>query len=276
MPVELGGKQRELYEAIRVAAHADVRKAIRAKGLAASAITILDALTKLRQVCCDPRLVAMDAARTWRDSAKLEALLRAAPRSARGRATGFSCSRSSRACSRSSPRRSAHAASRYLMLTGQTRDRQRVVDAFEEGRGRRLPHQPQGRRHGPEPHERRHRRALRPVVESRGPGAGDRPCVPHRPDASRCSCTTSSSQAASRSACSLCRSKKRWLSSAVLGDEGGAAVGEHGDRRAVRAARGIAPRGGARESAQAGNGWRYGRASSSTRATEARSFSRAR
>ena len=53
-----GGKQRELYESIRVAAHADVRKAIRSKGLAASAITILDALTKLRQVCCDPRLVA--------------------------------------------------------------------------------------------------------------------------------------------------------------------------------------------------------------------------
>ena len=49
-PVELGREQRELYEAIRVAAHADVRKAIRAKGVAASSVTILDALTKLRQV----------------------------------------------------------------------------------------------------------------------------------------------------------------------------------------------------------------------------------
>ena len=60
--VELRGAQRELYEHIRVAAHADVRKVIRQKGLAASTIPILDALMKLRQVCCDPRLVRMDAA----------------------------------------------------------------------------------------------------------------------------------------------------------------------------------------------------------------------
>ena len=63
LPVELRGKQRELYEHIRVAAHADVRKVIRSKGLAASTIPILDALMKLRQVCCDPRLVKMDEAR---------------------------------------------------------------------------------------------------------------------------------------------------------------------------------------------------------------------
>src|SRR5207248_2419926 len=61
-PVELTGKQRELSESIRVSAHADVRRAIRKKGLAASAIPILGALMKLRQVCCDPRLAAMDAA----------------------------------------------------------------------------------------------------------------------------------------------------------------------------------------------------------------------
>ncbi|MBV9946341.1 MAG: DEAD/DEAH box helicase family protein, partial [Myxococcales bacterium] len=74
-PVELGPAQRELYEAIRVAAHADVRRAIRAKGFAGAAVTILDALTKLRQVCCDPRLVALDAARPVRESAKLDCLV---------------------------------------------------------------------------------------------------------------------------------------------------------------------------------------------------------
>src|ERR1019366_8851215 len=74
-PVELRGKQRDLYENIRVAAHADVRKVIRHKGLAASTITILDALMKLRQVCCDPRLVALDAARGVKESAKLDALM---------------------------------------------------------------------------------------------------------------------------------------------------------------------------------------------------------
>ena len=69
-PVELHGAQRELYESIRVAAHAEVRKIIRKKGLAASTIPILGALTKLRQVCCDPRLVRMNEAGAVRESAK--------------------------------------------------------------------------------------------------------------------------------------------------------------------------------------------------------------
>ena len=40
---------------------------IRKKGMAASTIPILGALTKLRQVCCDPRLVRMGSAVTIRD-----------------------------------------------------------------------------------------------------------------------------------------------------------------------------------------------------------------
>lgn len=133
VPVELGGKQRELYEAIRVAAHADVRKAIRAKGLAASAITILDALTKLRQACCDPRLVAMDAARSVGDSAKLDALLAMLSEQLAGghRVLVFSQFTSMLALIAEALRARDV---KYLMLTGQTRERQRVVDAFEEGR----------------------------------------------------------------------------------------------------------------------------------------------
>jgi superfamily II DNA or RNA helicase len=132
VPVELGGKQRELYEAIRVAAHADVRKAIRAKGLAASAITILDALTKLRQACCDPRLVAMDAARNVGDSAKLDALLTMLSEQLAGghRVLVFSQFTSMLALIAEALRARSV---KYLMLTGETRERQRVVDAFEEG-----------------------------------------------------------------------------------------------------------------------------------------------
>ena len=40
---------------------------------------ILDALLKLRQVCCDPRLVKMAAARSVRASAKLAHLLEMVP-----------------------------------------------------------------------------------------------------------------------------------------------------------------------------------------------------
>jgi superfamily II DNA or RNA helicase len=133
LPVELGAEQRELYEAIRVAAHADVRRAIRAKGVAASAVAILDALTKLRQVCCDPRLVAMNAARGVTDSAKLDALLGLVGEHLSGghRVLVFSQFTSMLALVGEALRARDVA---HLVLTGQTRDRQRVVDAFEEGR----------------------------------------------------------------------------------------------------------------------------------------------
>jgi SNF2 family DNA or RNA helicase len=38
------------------------RRLVAAKGLARSHIVVLDALLKLRQVCCDPRLVELAAA----------------------------------------------------------------------------------------------------------------------------------------------------------------------------------------------------------------------
>jgi superfamily II DNA or RNA helicase len=69
-PIELRGDQRELYESIRVAAHAEVRKLIKKKGLSASTIPILGALTKLRQLCCDPRLVNVSGS-IAKESAKL-------------------------------------------------------------------------------------------------------------------------------------------------------------------------------------------------------------
>ena len=95
------GAQRELYESIRVAAHAEVRQAIASKGLAGSTITILDALMKLRQVCCDPRLRAAARPRaSVRESAKLRAADRAGRASSSRRAGACSCSRSSPACSR--------------------------------------------------------------------------------------------------------------------------------------------------------------------------------
>jgi hypothetical protein len=131
-PVELRGRQRELYESIRVAAHSDVRKVIRQKGLAASTITILDALTKLRQVCCDPRLVQLDAARQVQGSAKYEALMEMLDAQlANGhRALVFSQFTSMLALiAKGLQDRGV----RYVVLTGATQNRSRVVDAFEAG-----------------------------------------------------------------------------------------------------------------------------------------------
>jgi SNF2 family DNA or RNA helicase len=132
-PVELSGKQRELYEHIRVAVHADVRKVIRAKGFAGATIPVLDALMKLRQVCCDPRLVAMDAARTVRDSAKLDSLMELLEQQLAGghRALIFSQFTSMLALIADALRERGV---EYLTLTGATRDRQKVVDQFEGGK----------------------------------------------------------------------------------------------------------------------------------------------
>jgi superfamily II DNA or RNA helicase len=131
-PVELRGRQRELYEHIRVAAHAEVRRVIRKKGLAASTIPILDALMKLRQVCCDPRLVAMDAARGVTESAKYDALFELLdaqlPRGRRVLVFSQFVSMLALIARGLSERRIA-----YALLTGQTRDRKSVCDAFERG-----------------------------------------------------------------------------------------------------------------------------------------------
>ena len=76
--VELAGAQRELYETLRLAMHQRVREALDARGVARSSIVILDALLKLRQVCCDPRLVKLDRGRRGTEppaSAKLALLM---------------------------------------------------------------------------------------------------------------------------------------------------------------------------------------------------------
>ncbi len=77
--VELSGKQADLYETIRLGMEKTVREALNTKGLAKSQITILDALLKLRQVCCDPRLLKLAAAQKVKTSAKLEQLMELLP-----------------------------------------------------------------------------------------------------------------------------------------------------------------------------------------------------
>ncbi len=55
--VELAGTQADLYETVRATMDQKLRNAIEKQGLARSQIMVLDALLKLRQVCCDPRLL---------------------------------------------------------------------------------------------------------------------------------------------------------------------------------------------------------------------------
>ncbi len=73
--IELEGRQAALYESIRLTMDERVRKAIAERGVAASQITILDALLKLRQICCDPLLLKHDAAKTATESTKRTRLM---------------------------------------------------------------------------------------------------------------------------------------------------------------------------------------------------------
>ena len=77
--VTLAPAQAKLYETIRLTTEAKVREALNHQGLARSHITVLDALLKLRQVCCDPRLVPLEAARRVDQSAKLDWLVQNLP-----------------------------------------------------------------------------------------------------------------------------------------------------------------------------------------------------
>jgi superfamily II DNA or RNA helicase len=74
--IEMEAAQSAIYEAVRLTMHRKVREAVAAKGLERSRIIILDALLKLRQVCCDPRLVKLPSVKkSGATSAKLVRLM---------------------------------------------------------------------------------------------------------------------------------------------------------------------------------------------------------
>ncbi len=58
--VELTTGQKDLYETIRAAMDKRVRQAIAARGMEKSQMVFLEALMKLRQICCDPRLLKLE------------------------------------------------------------------------------------------------------------------------------------------------------------------------------------------------------------------------
>jgi SNF2 family DNA or RNA helicase len=130
--IDLPKPQQALYEAVRSQMDARVREAVASRGLAASRITILDALLKLRQVCCDPALVKSEAARGVSDSAKrarLRELLEELVAEGR-RVLVFSQFVEMLALIAKDLNGMGI---KYLTLTGQTRDRATVLKDFKEG-----------------------------------------------------------------------------------------------------------------------------------------------
>ena len=59
-PVELNTAQKDLYETVRATMDKRVRQAIAIKGLEGSRMVFLEALLKLRQICCEPKLLKFE------------------------------------------------------------------------------------------------------------------------------------------------------------------------------------------------------------------------
>jgi superfamily II DNA or RNA helicase len=130
--VELSGKQADLYETIRLTTEKAVRDALLNKGLAKSQIQILDALLKLRQVCCDPRLLALDSAKKIKQSAKLEHLMTLLPEMlAEGRRVLLFSSFTSMLALIEDELKARDIA--WVKLTGQSQKRDEIIERFTSG-----------------------------------------------------------------------------------------------------------------------------------------------
>ena len=130
--VELSGSQRDLYEGIRYAMQDKVRQTIQRMGLARSHIVILEALLKLRQVCCDPRLLKLDSARKVKQSAKLQLLLELLPELVEEGRRILLFSQFTTMLGLIEPELKRLKID-YVKLTGQTRDRAIPVERFQAG-----------------------------------------------------------------------------------------------------------------------------------------------
>jgi SNF2 family DNA or RNA helicase len=125
----LAPDQRELYETIRATMHDRVSKGIAERGMARSHVLVLDALLKLRQVCCDPRLASANAGGT---SSKLDDLLEMLTEMIdEGRRVLLFSQFTSMLDLMKAPLTAAGI--RFVELRGDTTDRAEPVRAFEAG-----------------------------------------------------------------------------------------------------------------------------------------------
>ncbi len=132
--VELSDAQRDVYETMRLAMDKKVRDEITRKGVARSQIIILEALLKLRQVCCDLRLIN-DATLPARGSTsgKLDSLMEMLEElfEEGRRVLLFSQFTSMLALIEDELKKRGVD---YALLTGQTRDRRTPVKEFQSGK----------------------------------------------------------------------------------------------------------------------------------------------
>ncbi|MFC7337934.1 SNF2-related protein [Haloferula chungangensis] len=131
--LDLSPRETDLYESIRALMDKRVRDAIAERGLGKSHIIVLDALLKLRQVCCHHSLLKIPEAKNLKDATKLDFLTKdlLPPLIEDGRRILiFSQFTSVLALIRSRLEKDGIS---FLELTGQTRNRAALVKTFQKG-----------------------------------------------------------------------------------------------------------------------------------------------
>ena len=171
--IELEEEQRKLY----LAAVVDAREKLQA-AKPEDKMAVFAVLMRLREICCDPRLIADN----WEGgSAKLDACAELVSSAVEGGHRILLFSQFTSMLELLAKRLDAEGISHFTL---QARRRSRpggAGPAVQRRRGERFPHLAAGRRHRPQPDGGGHRHPLRPVVERRRPESGHRPRLPHRP-----------------------------------------------------------------------------------------------
>lgn len=131
--ISLETDEQELYESIRMAMESKVQLALQQKGLAQSQIIILDALLKLRQVCCNSRLLSLDAAKKVKGSAKLSFLIDMLQELIENGRKILLFSSFTSMLALIELKLQSHGID-YVKLTGDTLDRQTPIEKFQSGK----------------------------------------------------------------------------------------------------------------------------------------------
>lgn len=140
--IDMFDEQSKLYEAVRATVQENIRKLIAEKGFNRSQIHILEAILKLRQVCCHPKLLHIEdnlhntkltKAKKSLGSAKLEHLMDMLTKMLEEGRKILIFSQFTSMLSLIEEQLTAHKMD-YTKLTGQTRKRAEAIDAFQSGK----------------------------------------------------------------------------------------------------------------------------------------------
>lgn len=130
--IELTHNQQQIYQGIELQMRQTIRDCIQQRGVDGSRIHILNALTQLRQICCDPRLLPGETNSCSQDSAKLICLLELLDEMLeQGRRVLIFSQFTSMLSLVEVELKKKNI--NYALLTGKTRHREKQVKSFQQG-----------------------------------------------------------------------------------------------------------------------------------------------